>query len=60
MILVFVRLSVGAVRKEPECAGLGGPVGGAVLQVRAGERAAGTLPPADWKDEGSGLHHAAR
>lgn len=53
-------LSAGVVCEEPESTGLSGPAGGAVLQVRAGERTAGRLPPADRTDEGSGLHHAAR
>lgn len=57
---VSVRLTVGALCKEPKCTGLSGPAGGAVLQVRAGERTTGPLPPADWTDEGSGLHHSAR
>lgn len=55
-----MHLAVGSVREELECTGLGGPPGGAVLPVRGGERAAGALPPADWEDEGSGLHHPAR
>lgn len=55
-----MHLTLGAVCKEPERTGISVPAGGAVLQVRAGEGASGHLPPADWQDEGSGLHHSAR
>ncbi|XP_069572318.1 RNA-binding protein 41 isoform X1 [Brachyistius frenatus] len=60
VVVVFFFLAVGSVREELEHAGVSGPAGGAVLQIRAEERAAGRLPAADREDEGSGLHHSAR
>lgn len=46
--VLFFCLTVGVVCKEPERTGISGPAGGAVLQVRAGERAASPVPTADW------------
>lgn len=57
-LLVF--RSAGSVCEEPECTGVSGPAGGAVLQIWAEERASCSLPAAHRKDEGSGLRHAAR
>lgn len=46
--------------EEPEQTGIFGSAGGDLLQVRTGEGAAASLPPADRQDEGPGLRHAAR
>ncbi|XP_030217517.1 RNA-binding protein 41 isoform X1 [Gadus morhua] len=58
--LSHAGVSPGAVCEEPQCAGVCGPAGGAVLPVRGGGRASAALPPADGSHEGTGLHHAAR
>lgn len=52
--------AVGSVREELEPAGVSGPAGSAVLQVRTEQRPSGSVPPADGSDEGSGLRHSAR